>query len=190
MKKLYTLLAFGALFFIAACGEETEQVEVTDIAGNNIAQAVQLTEGVYGDEINPTLAEYRAALAQTTTEVESYIEERIVFFITFESEDGIHYAVVDYYLTFDADEVNIEPGSDAFDITIYDNEEELNEAREPAVEGFNTFLETTQQLADSLEAQGDDIEFELDDLEGEFDGGQIQDFIEQAEAEDAESDLE
>lgn len=184
MKKLYTLLALLTLGFVIACDDGDEEVVITDIAGDRVAEAVTLTEGVHGDEINVTLAEYNSALAQTTTEVESYVEERIVYVLTFDTDDGIHYAIVDYFFTYDASELGAEPATDDYEITVYDNEEDLNEARSEAMDGFNTFLETTQQLADALEDQGEEIEFSLDELEGEFDSAQIQDFLEQAEADE------
>ncbi len=190
MKKLYTLIALLTLGFVIACDDGDDEVVITDIAGDRVAEAVTLTEGVYGDEINVTLAEYNSALAQTETEIESNVEERIVYALTFDTDDGIHYAIVDYFFTFDASEIGAEPDPDDYEITVYDDEEAFNEAQSEAMDGFDTFLETTQQLADALEAEGEEIEFSLDELEGEFDAAQIQDFIEQAEAEDDDDDIE
>jgi len=181
MKKLnLIILGLFAIFTLSACGED-EGPEPGEVAADYMGEAaVRVASDLEPelDDIEFTLAEYESVFFRLETEFEDSVDERVAYFIHYQADDLVGYAVVMFSFTYDPEELDPEPDPDAWEIDIYTNVEEFETATDEAIDTLNTFEEQSQNLVDALEAEDEDISYELLRITGDFDTSQIEDFIE------------
>jgi len=189
MKKLSMLfIMFVAAITLSACGGDDEP-DVTDLAGRYMGQTAFLFQGEVGEEIIITLVEYDSVLATTIMDLESYVDERVAYFFTYDyvEGDGSGYGSVYFSFTYDLDEADPEPDTTAFTVALYEDVEEFDAAKTEIVDDIENFMDQSQTLADAIEAEGEEITFEMNRVQGEFDASQVEDFLEE-ELEDDDDD--
>ncbi len=179
-KTLKFMMIFLVLFLIGCGGSSYDHADDVGKYMGSGALMVRSSEG--SNDFCFLRSEFDSVRTSLRTDYDDVVEMRVYYFLEFEKNDSLGYAVISLSFSHPTEQVDVKPAENDWVITITYDLEEFETMKLESIAALDRFQDQSEALAQALRDADEDIDFNLSRSTGEYDVYQVYEFVDEASA--------